>query len=227
MTTTPRHILCVGRNYLDHAKELGHDAPKSPLFFWKPSGSLVQGSCALPRWAEGPTRIDFEGEVVLVLGREVGPGAPALPSDPWDAVSGVAAGLDITDRDLQKLEPQWVRAKGFHGACAVGAPMARPADPDDVRIGTWKNGARVQEGHTSQLIFGFRDLLVYLAGFCRLGPGDLIFTGTPAGVGPLAVGDRLRVVAGVGRAGGPEAGLDLVIAEGPRVAPFTRGAWRT
>lgn len=221
----PQQVLAVGRNYLDHAKELGHDAPKSPLLFWKSVGSIARdGVLALPRWSEGPTRIDYEGEVVLVLGRDIGPGTPALPADPWDAVRAVCAGVDGSDRDMQKLEPQWVRAKGFLGATVLGAPIERPRDPTDVRVGTWKNGVQVQDGHSKHLIFPFRDLLVYLHGFLRLFAGDVIFTGTPAGVGQLAVGDRLRVEVKGGQ-DGPLATCELSVVEGPAVPAFSRGAW--
>jgi 2-keto-4-pentenoate hydratase/2-oxohepta-3-ene-1,7-dioic acid hydratase in catechol pathway len=224
----PRQVLAVGRNYAEHASELGHAVQdKAPLLFWKPIGSMIStgGVCALPRWPEGPTRIDWEGEIVLILGRDLGPGTPPLPADPWHAVYGVAAGLDSTDRDLQKLEPQWVRAKGFPGACALGVAMGRPADPEDLRVETWRNGERVQLGHTSQLLFPIRDLLVYLHGFCRLSMGDAIFTGTPSGVGKLTPGDAMRVVVGVGREGGAQATLDVKIEEGPVVAKFERRTW--
>lgn len=223
----PVQILCIGRNYAEHAAEMGQkDVPKAPLLFWKPIGSVIAGSTVpLPAWSEGPTRIDYEGEVALVLDRHLGPGTPALPDDPWRIVRSIAAGLDVSDRDLQKLEPQWVRAKGFHGACALGEQVARPADPDALRVDTWKNDVHVQSGRTDLLLFPFRDLLVYLHGFLRLYAGDVILTGTPAGVGPLAPGDRVRVVV---RQGGDEARsatLEVTCEQGPAVAPFRRGVW--
>jgi 2-keto-4-pentenoate hydratase/2-oxohepta-3-ene-1,7-dioic acid hydratase in catechol pathway len=210
----------VGRNYRAHADELGHDVPTTPLLFWKPVGCLAQGDppqCALPRWGLGATRIDYEGEVALILGRDLGPGSPVLPDDPWDAVSGIAAAVDVSDRDLQKREPQWVRAKGFADACALGAPIPRPADPTDVALRTWKNDQQVQEGHTGALIFPFRALLRYLHGFCRLWAGDVILTGTPAGVGPLTPGDVVRVEVGPAEA---PARVELRCVEGPRVSEF-------
>ncbi|MBX3468006.1 MAG: fumarylacetoacetate hydrolase family protein [Planctomycetes bacterium] len=220
----PAQVLAVGRNYAEHAAELGHEAPKAPLLFWKPIGSLVQGRCPLPRWPEGPTRIDYEGEIALVLDRHLGPGTPPLPDDPWRVVRAVAAAVDVSDRDLQKLEPQWVRAKGFHGACAVGEQAPRPADPEALRLDTWKNDVHVQSGRTAQLLFPFRDLLVYMHGFLRLFAGDVILTGTPAGVGPVAPGDRLRVVVGQDAPGAPLASLEVTFEEGPAVPPFRRGA---
>jgi len=218
----PRHILCVGRNYRAHAAELGHDVPSTPLLFWKPVGCLAQGEppvCALPRWGFGETRIDYEGELALILGRDLGPGSEPLPEDPWEVVSGIAAAVDVSDRDLQKREPQWVRAKGFADACALGQPVPRPADPTDLRLRTWKNEQRVQDGNTSALMFPFRELLRYLHGFCRLYAGDVILTGTPAGVGPLAPGDMVRVEAGTEDA---PARVELRCVEGPRVAEFER-----
>jgi 2-keto-4-pentenoate hydratase/2-oxohepta-3-ene-1,7-dioic acid hydratase in catechol pathway len=223
----PAQILAVGRNYAEHARELGHEAEKTaPLLFWKPIGSLVAGRCPLPTWPEAPTRIDYEGEIALVLDRHLGPGSPPLPDDPWRVVRAVAAGLDITDRTLQKLEPQWVRGKGFYGACALGAQIPRPANPDALKVDTWKNEVHVQSGQTSQLIFPFRDLLVYLHGFLRLYAGDVILTGTPAGVGPLVPGDRMRVVVSQpGETTAPSATLELACEAGPTVAPFRRGVW--
>lgn len=225
----PLQILAVGRNYAEHAAELGHDVPRSPLLFWKPIGSLAQGGrCLLPTWSEGPTRIDYEGEVALVLDRHLGPGTPPLPDDPWRAVRSVAAAVDVSDRDLQRLEPQWVRAKGFSSACALGEQAPRPADPDALRVDTWRNDVHVQSGRTAQLLFPFRDLLVYLHGFLRLYAGDVILTGTPSGVGPLAPGDRVRVV--VSQAAGEAApaslaAVELTCEQGPTVAAFRRGGW--
>lgn len=212
----------MGRNYLAHARELGHDAPPSPLLFWKPASGLVRdGVCRLPRWAEGPTRIDYEGEVALVLGQDLGPGAPPLPGDPWEAVGGVAAALDVSDRDLQKLEPQWVRAKGFAGALGLGEPIPRPADPEGLEVVTLLDGREVQRGQTALLLFPFRDLLTWLHAWCPLRAGDVILTGTPAGVGPLSPGQRVRVEV---RGGGPVASLELSVEAGAEVPPFRRSA---
>ncbi len=219
----PRQILALGRSYAAHAAELGNAAPEAaPLLFWKPVGSLVEGACPLPRWPEGETRIDFEGEVAIVLGRALGPGTPPLPEDPWDTVAGVAAGLDLSDRELQRREPQWVRAKGFYGACALGPVAPRPADPEALSVRTWLGDELRQEGQTDLLLFPIRGLLRYLHGFLRLFAGDVILTGTPAGVGPVAPGDRLRVEVGVAGAAAPLSTLRLELREGPLVAPFPR-----
>lgn len=216
----PGQVLAVGRNYLAHAHELGHDAPKSPLLFWKSPAGLARGGVVrLPRWAEGPTRIDYEGEVALVLGRDLGPGTAPLPADPWEAVSHVAAGLDVSDRDLQKQEPQWVRAKGFAGALGLGEPVERPADPTAIEVATFLDGREVQRGQTGLLLFPFRELLTWLHAWCALRAGDVILTGTPAGVGPLAPGQRIRVEV---RAGAALATLELAIEAGADVPPFTR-----
>ena len=215
----PRHILCVGRNYRAHAAELGHDVPVTPLLFWKPPGCLAQGdplTCPLPRWAGKPTRIDYEGELALVLGRDLGPGTAPL-TDPWSAVRGIAAAVDVSDRDMQQREPQWVRAKGFAGACALGPEAPRPDDPGDLIVRTWLNGEQVQDGHTGRLIFPLPALLRFVHGWCRLFAGDVILTGTPAGVGPLSPGDALRVE--VGSADAPVA-VELACVAGPSVPPF-------
>lgn len=224
----PQHVLAVGRNYAEHAAELGHEVPSTPVLFWKPPGSVAPDNvCALPTWEGEATRIDYEGEIALFLGREIGPGAGALPEDPWEAVGGISAAVDVTDRDLQKREPQWVRAKGFAGALGLGTMIPRPPDPDRIRLGTWHNEALVQEGHTKDLVFGFRDLLVYLHGFCRMGPGDVILTGTPAGVGPVAPGDTVRVQVSAG--GGGTVAISMVemrFVGGPDAPGFTRREWK-
>lgn len=216
---SPRQILCVGRNYAAHAAELGNALPaaSSPLLFWKPPGCLARVTCRLPAWAEGETQVHYEGEIVLVLGRDLGPGTPPLPADPWDVVSAVAAGLDLSDRDLQKSEPQWVRAKGFADAGALGPPVPRPADPSALRVRTWKDGALVQEGTSDLLLFPFRGLLRYVHGFLRLFAGDVIYTGTPAGVGPVAPGDALRIVVD---GQGVSSALEIAIAAGAPAPAF-------
>ena len=218
----PRQILAVGRNYPAHAAELGNEPPPTPLLFWKPLGSLAPDRvCPLPTWPEGPTRIDFEGEVALVLGRDLGPGTPTLPGDPWDAVAGIAAACDVSDRDLQKLEPQWVRAKGFAGSCILGPVVPCTLDPTHLKLDTWHNDVHVQEGYTSQLLFPFRELLEYVHGFLRLFAGDVVLTGTPPGVGRLAPGDRLRVAISGRADDAPRlAELEARFVAGPTVAPF-------
>lgn len=213
----------MGRNYAAHAAELGNALPdaRAPLLFWKPAGCLARGGvCRLPRWPEGETLVHFEGEIALVLGRDLGPGSEDLPPDPWDAVSGVAAGLDLSDRTLQKLEPQWVRAKGFADACALGPAAARPADPEGLSLTTWLDGERVQAGSSDLLLFPLRGLLRYVHGFLRLYAGDVLLTGTPAGVGPVAPGQRLRVEVGAG--GEPLSQLEVEFASGAEVEAFPR-----
>ncbi len=218
---TPRHILAVGRNYAAHAAELGNAAPEAPLLFWKPPGCLGDGVCPLPRWSDGPTRVDFEGEVALVLARDLGPGTAPLPEDPWQVVRGVAAGLDLSDRDLQRREPQWVRAKGFAGACALGPEAPRPDDPEALRVRTWLGDELRQDARTDLLLFPLRPLLRYVHGFLRLFAGDVILTGTPAGVGPVTPGDALRVeVSGAGDL--PLSALEVEVVEGPEVPAFQR-----
>jgi 2-keto-4-pentenoate hydratase/2-oxohepta-3-ene-1,7-dioic acid hydratase in catechol pathway len=196
-------------------------ATTAPLLFWKPVGCLArEGRCSLPTWSEGETTVHYEGEIALVLGRDLGPGTLALPEDPWDAVAGVAAGLDLSNRDLQKLEPQWVRAKGFADACALGPVGPRPADPRAVRVRTWLNTEAVQEGTSDLLLFPFRGLVRYVHGFLRLYAGDVILTGTPAGVGPVRPGDRVKVAVGVGDE--TLSALEVEIAAGASAPAFPR-----
>ena len=225
-TLKPSQILALGRSYAAHAAELGNPAPDAaPLLFWKPIGSLAAGGVTrLPRWSEGPTVIHYEGEVALVLGRALGPGTPALPADPWEVVSHIAAAIDLSDRDMQKLEPQWVRAKGFAGACALSEPAVRPEDPTELWVRTQLNGTQVQEGRTSQLLFPIRGVLTYIHAFLSLNAGDVILTGTPAGVGGLSPKDLLEVSIGSGPFGEEEgpalASVRLELQEGPQVPSF-------
>ncbi|MBL4844500.1 MAG: fumarylacetoacetate hydrolase family protein [Planctomycetes bacterium] len=218
----PRQILCVGRNYAAHAAELGNAVPSTsggPLLFWKPVGCLTQDACQLPTWPEGETEVHYEGEIVLVLGRDLGPGTPDLPVDPWDAIESVAAGLDLSDRTLQKKEPQWVRAKGFADAGVLGPATPRPTDPLALRVRTWKNDELVQDGTSDLLLFPFRGLIRYVHGFLRLYAGDVIYTGTPAGVGRLAPADRVRVRIDAGEASSE---LSVSFSAGPPIAGFPR-----
>ncbi|GGG97258.1 fumarylacetoacetate hydrolase family protein [Silvibacterium dinghuense] len=187
----PRKIVCVGRNYRDHAAELGNEVPKQPLLFFKPSSALLAPGEAiqLPSQSE---RVDFEGELGLVIGRR----ARNLGSgdNPFDYLRGYTLVNDVTARDLQKTDGQWARAKGFDTFCPVGPIVSDELDlTASVGIETWLNGERRQHGHTRDLIFSIPDLLRYITAAMTLEPGDLIATGTPAGVAPLHSGDIVEV----------------------------------
>lgn len=191
----PSKIICVGRNYADHAKELGNEAPSEPLLFFKPPSALLASGGTILRPAMS-ARVDFEGELVIVIGRE----AKNVRGAQWrDFVRGFTCANDVTARDLQKKDVQFTRAKGFDTFCPVGPCIEDDLDAGDVRLLTRVNGEVRQDGRTSQLMFPPAALIEYISAVMTLLPGDLILTGTPAGVGPLAAGDEVEVeVEGVG-----------------------------
>ncbi len=191
---TPSKIVCVGRNYRDHAKELGNEVPAEPLLFFKPPSSLLApgGVVQMPPAA---ARVDFEGELALVIGRR----ASKLKADAdWRSyVRGYTVANDVTARDLQKKDGQWTRAKGFDTFCPVGPFVSDEVDPEvGLTVETRVNGELRQHGSTTDFIFSIPALLEYITAAITLEPGDLLLTGTPAGVGPLAAGDRVEVLIG-------------------------------
>lgn len=188
---TPSKIVCVGRNYREHAKELGNEVPAEPLLFFKPPSSLLapNGVVLMPPQAE---RVDFEGELAVLIGRR----ASKLKSeDDWRSfVRGYAIANDVTARDLQKKDGQWTRAKGFDTFCPVGPFVSDEVDPQaGLLLETRVNGDVRQHGSTSDFIFALPELLRYITAAITLEPGDLVLTGTPAGVGPVNAGDRVDV----------------------------------
>lgn len=194
---TPSKIVCVGRNYRDHAKELGNEVPVEPLLFFKPPSSLLApgGTVRMPGAA---ARVDYEGELALVIGRRA---SRLQSSDDWrNHVRGYTIANDVTARDLQKKDGQWTRAKGFDTFCPVGPFVSDEVDPETgLTVETRVNGELRQHGSTRDFIFSISELLVYLTAAITLEPGDLLLTGTPAGVGPLNAGDRVQVsITGLG-----------------------------
>jgi len=188
---TPSKIICVGRNYRDHAKELGNEVPAEPLLFFKPPSSLLahNGTVVMPPESE---RVDFEGELAIVIGKR----ATKLTVDAdWRSyVRGYTIANDVTARDLQKKDGQWTRAKGFDTFCAVGPVVSGDVDPEKgLTLETRVNGEVRQHGSTLDFIFSIPELLRYITAAITLEPGDLLLTGTPAGVGPLKAGDRVDV----------------------------------
>jgi 2-keto-4-pentenoate hydratase/2-oxohepta-3-ene-1,7-dioic acid hydratase in catechol pathway len=191
----PGKIVGIGRNYVEHAKELDNPVPKEPVLFLKSPGSLTgPGSpVVLPPESE---RVEYEGEIVVVLGARL---TRASAEDAARAVVGVTAGCDVTARDLQRRDPTFARAKSFDTFCPLGPAVRVAPDLEDLEVVTRVNGEERQRGHVRQMIWGIVDLLVYASRMMTLEPGDVVMTGTPAGVGPLADGDRLEVeVSGVG-----------------------------
>lgn len=194
--TTPRTILCVGKNYRAHAAEMNSDVPETPLFFLKQLGALASHDeiIHIPTWAG---RIDYEGELVLVIGKVAR--RVSSPDEAMDVIAGLTIGNDITARDLQATDGQWTRAKGFDQFSPVGPWVLRDRRPEGRRITTRVNGAIRQDSSTDELIFTCDRLIMEASRFMTLYPGDLIFTGTPSGIGPVGDGDRVEVsVQGIG-----------------------------
>ena len=194
---TPSKIICVGRNYREHVRELGNEMPADPLIFFKPPSSLLApgGAVVLPAASQ---RVDFEGELALVIGRRV---RRLKPDAPWrDAIRGFTLANDISARDLQKKDTQWTRAKGFDTFCPVGPLVSDELDLDaGLTIETRLNGELRQHASTLDFIFSVPVLLSFITAAFTLEPGDLILTGTPSGVAPLSRGDRVEVsMAGLG-----------------------------
>jgi 2-keto-4-pentenoate hydratase/2-oxohepta-3-ene-1,7-dioic acid hydratase in catechol pathway len=194
---TPSKIVCVGRNYRDHVKELGNELPTEPLLFFKPPSSLLAPG-GIVRMPAASSRVDYEGELALVIGSRV---SKLQPDSDWRSViRGYTLANDVTARDLQKTDGQWTRGKGFDTFCPVGPIVSDELDIEaGLTIETRVNGELRQHGSTLDFIFGIPELLVYITAAITLEPGDLLLTGTPAGVGPLNPGDRVEVtVPGLG-----------------------------
>ncbi|HET6231350.1 MAG TPA: fumarylacetoacetate hydrolase family protein [Longimicrobiaceae bacterium] len=197
----PSKIVCVGRNYVEHARELGNEVPQRPLIFLKPPSSLVGDGDAIMLTAQSQ-RVEHEGEIAVVIGRKA---RSVSPEDAWSYVAGVAPLNDVTARDLQKADGQWARAKGFDTFCPVGKMVPlRDVDVDALEVVCRVNGQERQRGHVREMAFGIPAILAYVTSFMTLEPGDVVATGTPAGVGPLAAGDVVEVeIPGVGTLSNP------------------------
>lgn len=182
-------ILCIGRNYHAHAQELGNEVPKEPLVFFKPTSSLLGhgGAIVLP---EGALRVDYEGELALVVGRRV---RKASPAQAREALFGLTCAIDVSGRDWQKKDGQWWRAKGCDTFCPVGPAVVVGVDPGDLLLETLVNGVVKQSARTSEMAYDAATLLSFISKFLTLEPGDLILTGTPEGVAPLASGQQVEV----------------------------------
>lgn len=189
-------VVCVGRNYRDHAAELGNDVPSAPMLFFKPNTSVIGpgDAIALPRQSE---RVDFEGELAAVIGR-IAKNVPAERA--LEYVFGYTIANDVTARDLQKTDGQWARAKGFDTFCPLGPAIETEFDPNgDAVVTTRLNGEVRQEAPISDMIFSLADVIAYASAAFTLLPGDVILTGTPAGVGPFVAGDTVEVeITGLG-----------------------------
>jgi len=190
----------VGRNYRDHAKEMGNDVPKEPLIFLKPSSSVIATGEAivLPQQS---VHVEHEGEIGVVISKTL---RRATTDEARKGVGKIVAANDVTARDLQRSDSQWTRAKGFDTFCPLGEPGNPPDDLENLTVVTRVNGVERQRGKGSDMVFSIPDVLAYISHVMTLEPGDLVLTGSPAGVGKLSPGDEVEVeVLGVSRVRNP------------------------
>jgi 2-keto-4-pentenoate hydratase/2-oxohepta-3-ene-1,7-dioic acid hydratase in catechol pathway len=194
----PTKIVCVGLNYRAHADESSMELPTEPLLFLKPPSSVIGPGrpVILPYQSE---RVDYEAELAVVVGRRC---RNVAPHEAWDYVLGVTCGNDVTARDLQSRDNQWTRAKGFDTFCPLGPWLVTglsEADVADIEVTCRVNDELRQRGRTSEMVFSPAQLIAYIAAIMTLESGDVIMTGTPSGIGPLAAGDVVEVeVEGIG-----------------------------
>jgi len=194
---SPSKIVCVGRNYAEHAKELGNEVPAEPLIFLKPPSSLI-GSGDTIVYPKQSQRVDYEGELGVIIGKRA---RNVSVPDAQSYVLGYTCVNDVTARDLQKKDGQWTRGKGFDTFCAVGPYMVprEEADFSSLRVRVFVDGEKKQDGPVTDMLFSVADIIAYVSSFMTLEPGDLIATGTPPGVGPLLPGSRVQVdIEGIG-----------------------------
>ncbi|MGH3321575.1 MAG: fumarylacetoacetate hydrolase family protein [Streptosporangiaceae bacterium] len=191
----PTKVVAIGKNYADHAREMGGDVPDEPVIFLKPSSSVIGpgGAITYPRQSR---RVDHEAELAVVVGRL----CRDVPRErAAEVVFGYACGNDVTARDLQKADGQWTRAKSFDTFCPLGPWIETDVDPADLAIGATVSGEPRQNARTSQLLDDVPSLVTYVSSVMTLIPGDVILTGTPAGIGPMEVGDEVAVtIEGIG-----------------------------
>lgn len=200
ITSRPGKIVCVGRNYAEHAKELGNEVPKEPLIFLKPPSSVIwEGEAiVLPDISQ---RVEFEGEIGVTIGRTL---SRVSEDEARRGIRGIVAVNDVTARDLQKTDGQWTRAKGFDTFCPLGEESSELPDLDSLTVVTRVNGVERQRGKSSEMVFSIPSLLAFISRIMTLEPGDLVATGTPSGVGPLVSGDVVEIeIPGVSRVTNP------------------------
>ena len=196
----PTKIICVGRNYVEHAKELGNEVPKVPLIFLKPPSSIISNgdSIILPPQSK---QVEHEAELVIVIGKR---GRNIIAEEAKDYVFGYTVGNDVTARDLQKTDDQWTRAKGFDTFCSFGPWIDTEFDPSDAVVTSRVNGQMRQMASTRDMVFNVATLIAYISSIMTIEPGDIIFTGTPGGVGELKNGDVVDIeIEGLGKLSNP------------------------
>ena len=201
MSARPSKIVCIGRNYVEHAKELGNAVPdKEPLFFLKPPSSLIGDGEAIVLPPQS-SQVEHEGEIGVVIGASL---KNATEAECAAAVRAIVAVNDVTARDLQRKDSQWTRAKGFDTFCAVGAPWTGSVDLGNIEVVTRVNGVEKQRGNSSQMVFSIPFCLSHISHVMTLEPGDIVATGTPAGISKLAPGDVVEIeVVGYSRVSNP------------------------
>ncbi len=188
-------VVCVGRNYVEHAAEMGGDVPDEPLIFLKPNTSVI-GTGEPILYPQQSSELHFEGELAVVIGRIC---RDVSAADAPKVIFGYTIGNDVTARDLQAKDGQWARAKGFDTFCPLGPWIETNLDPAKLQLTTSLNDETKQDGSTSDMVFSVPDVIEYVSSFMTLLPGDVILTGTPEGVGPMNVGDTVSVaVEGIG-----------------------------
>lgn len=189
MNAKPTKIICVGRNYAAHARELGNAVPDRPLLFLKPPSARIGDGEAIVLPADS-RRVEHEGEIAVIIGRRA---RDVSEAEALAAVAAYAPLNDVTARDLQRLDDQWTRAKGFDTFCPVGPYVAAERDWRSLEVICRVNGELRQHGRASEMTFGIPMLVSYISRIMTLEPGDIIATGTPEGVGPLEPGDTVEV----------------------------------
>jgi 2-keto-4-pentenoate hydratase/2-oxohepta-3-ene-1,7-dioic acid hydratase in catechol pathway len=201
----PQKIVCIGRNYREHAAELGNEVPREPLLFLKAPSAVIAADDAI-RIPALSQRVDYEGELAVVIGKRAS--RIGVNEDVGGYIRGYTIVNDVTARDLQKSDGQWSRAKGFDTFCPMGPLVTDEIDPwAGVAVETRLNGEVKQHGTTLDLIFDIAALLRHISAAMTLLPGDVVPTGTPAGVGPMKAGDRVEVtVGGIGTLTNPVEG---------------------
>jgi 2-keto-4-pentenoate hydratase/2-oxohepta-3-ene-1,7-dioic acid hydratase in catechol pathway len=192
----PSKVVAIGRNYLEHARETGSEPPAEPLIFLKPSTAVVGPGDPIVRPVNVSQRVDYEGELAIVFGR-LCRDIPAARVP--EVIFGYTCANDVTARDLQAKDGQWARAKGFDTFCPLGPWIETALDPADVRLTTTVNGEIKQDSRTSLMIHDITRLVTYVTSVMTMLPGDVLLTGTPAGIGPVVAGDSVCVsVDGIG-----------------------------
>lgn len=202
---TPSKVLAVGLNYRDHAEEMSLPIPEDPILFMKPPSSVVGPEAAIVTPPQS-ARVDYEAELAVVIGKSA---SKVSRDDAVDHIWGYTCLNDVTARDLQSKDGQWTRAKGFDTFCPIGPWIETEVDPRDLSVELYLNSELKQRSSTSNLIFDVYELVSFASHIMTLNPGDVIATGTPSGIGPMAPGDRVEVrIGGIGSLFNSVKGID-------------------